>query len=180
MEVPVEFLNNHTKEEIVSVINSQVKLCGYLINGFTLTKEEFDKTVQEHLDKKNGGKKELIDIMKDLSKAISKQTGSDIKSDGPKSSKQVLDQVNHRFKVLDSSLPKYGGNIGENLEEWLLIIQGFLDIGNYSPLEALLAVLPLLKENALQQFIAFRKNFPYEGWGYFVDHLRRVFRPFDV
>jgi len=186
MEVPVEFLNNHTKEEIVSVINSQVKLCGYVINGFTLTKEDFDKTVQDHLDKKNGGKKELIDIMKGLSMAISKQIGSDQKSEGtktsvvPKTSKQVPDQVNNKFKVLDSSLPKYGGNIGENLEEWLLIIQGFLDIGNYSPREALLAVLPLLKENALQQFIAFRKSYPFEGWDYFVDHLRRVFRPFDV
>jgi hypothetical protein len=74
----------------------------------------------------------------------------------PSTSKQESDHENHiKFKVLDSTLPKFGHIVGENLEEWVLVIQGYLEMGNYNSMEALLAVWPLLKNNALQQFIAF-------------------------
>ena len=180
LEVPVDFLNSYTKDQLYTVISSQAILSGYILDGKEVTQQFFDETVKALVSKANGGKAELISIMQSLSKIISGKGTPEIKVDRPSTSRQENDQVNYKFKVLDSSLPKYGGNMGENLEEWLLIIQGYLDIGNYSQVEALLAVLPLLKENALQQFITFRKAHPYDGWRSFVEHLRRVFKPFDV
>jgi len=179
LEVPIDYLNSYTKEQLVTVINAQANVCGYMLGGNKVTKEYFEEVIQGHLDKKNGGKTELINIMTEMSKEITGKK-AEPKADRASTSRQDNEQTICRFKVLDSSLPKYSGNVGENLEEWLLVIQGYLDVGNYSPMEALLAVLPLLKDNALQQYIAFRKNHPTEGWRFFVEHMKKMFKPFDV
>jgi hypothetical protein len=84
--------------------------------------------------------------MRALSEKIVEKTSMGQKVEKPSTSKQESDHGNHsKFKVLDSNLPKFGGNVGENLEEWVLVIQGYLEMGNYNSMEALLAVLPLLK-----------------------------------
>ena len=118
LEVPIDYLNSYTKEQMVSVINAQANVCGYIIEGKTVTKEYFD-------DKKNGGKTELINIMKELSKGITGKKAEPV-IERASTSRQDGEQTNSRFKVLDSSLPKYSGHVGENLEEWLLVIQGYL------------------------------------------------------
>jgi hypothetical protein len=178
LEVPVKFLSSYTKEQLSSVIKSQAGMCGYILDGKVVSKEAFDETIDTFVEKPNGGKNELISIMQDLSKRMVDKKATELKVEKPSTSRQESDQGNYKqFKVLDLNLPKFGANVGENLEEWVLVIQGYLDIGNYSSMEALLAVLPLLRDNALQQFIAFRRNHPIEGWKFFVEHLRKVFKP---
>jgi len=70
LEVPIDYLNSYTKDQLVTVINAQANVCGYIISGNKVTKEYFDEVIQGHLDKKNGGKTELINIMTELSKEI--------------------------------------------------------------------------------------------------------------
>jgi hypothetical protein len=181
LEVPVEYLKSYNKDQLATVIKSQANISGFILDGKVVSKEEFEEIVDTYVSKVNGGKNELIGIMRALSEKIVEKTSMGQKVEKPSTSKQESDHGNHsKFKVLDSNLPKFGGNVGKNLEEWVLVIQGYLEMGNYNSMEALLAVLPLLKDNALQQFIAFRRNYPYDGWMFFVEHLRKVFKPFDM
>jgi hypothetical protein len=69
--------------------------------------------------------------MRALSEKIVEKTSMGQKVVKPSTSKQENDHGNHsKFKVLDSNLPKFGGNVGENLEEWVLVIEGYLEMGN--------------------------------------------------
>ena len=145
IEVPVEYLKSYNKDQLSTVIKSQANISGYILDGKLVTKEEFDQVTDDHVSKPNGGKNELIDIMRELSKRIVDKTTTVKKVEKPSTSSQESYHGNHKFKVLDSSLPKFGGNVGENLEEWVLVIQGYLDMGNYNSI------------------VAINYNFPYQN-----------------
>jgi hypothetical protein len=85
-----------------------------------------------------------------------------------------------------NGLPKYHGNRAESLEEWIFQVDEGLRTNNVQGRRVMGIIIPLLKDNALQEYRKLHNNFVVGdwdldnlSWNVLKDRFRRVFNNDD-